>query len=196
MLQEAIYKFKASGPMLLPELIDNYWIGEIKAYEDYAILPYEVHIPQPIDKVIDMFEMNADLAILYHLEPSVHTVFGHECCAYCYPVTERMFKINCKTSADGLVHELNVTIYNSIELMSADLFEDLRLHERRGTFRAKREHVQIMNDFNCLMTSSLPFISTYFGSKWFSISTPNFDFGKSRICPIEAMTSKSFPKYF
>ena len=78
MLQEAIYKFKASGPMLLPELIDNYWIGEIKAYEDYAILPYEVHIPQPIDKVIDMFEMNADLAILYHLEPSVHTVFGHE----------------------------------------------------------------------------------------------------------------------
>lgn len=66
MLQEAIYKFKASGPMLLPELIDNYWIGEIKAYEDYAILPYEVHIPQPIDKVIDMFEMNADLAILYH----------------------------------------------------------------------------------------------------------------------------------
>jgi hypothetical protein len=28
MLQEAIYKFKASGPMLLPDLIDNYWIGE------------------------------------------------------------------------------------------------------------------------------------------------------------------------
>lgn len=27
MLQEAIYKFKASGPMLLPELIDNYWIA-------------------------------------------------------------------------------------------------------------------------------------------------------------------------
>ena len=70
MLQEAIYKFKASGPMLLPDLIDNYWIGETKAYEDYAILPYEVHIPQPIDKVLDMFEMNADLAILYHLEPT------------------------------------------------------------------------------------------------------------------------------
>lgn len=35
MLQEAIYKFKASGPMLLPDLIDNYWIGETKAYEDY-----------------------------------------------------------------------------------------------------------------------------------------------------------------
>lgn len=149
MLQEAIYKFKASGPMLLPDLIDNYWIGETKAYEDYAILPYEVHIPQPIDKVLDMFEMNADLAILYHLEPTIETVFGHECCSYCYPVTERMFKINCKTSIDGLIHDLNVTIYNSIEVMSADLFEDLRLHEKRGTFKVRREHVQIMNDFNC-----------------------------------------------
>lgn len=149
MLQEAIYKFKASGPMLLPDLIDNYWIGETKAYEDYAILPYEVHIPQPIDNVLDMFEMNADLAILYHLEPPIDTVFGHECCAYCYPVTERMFKINCKTSIDGLIHDLNVTIYNSIEVMSADLFEDLRLHEKRGTFKVRREHVQIMNDFNC-----------------------------------------------
>ena len=127
MLQEAIYKFKTIGPILLPELIDNFWIGEIKAYEDYAILPYEVHAPQHIEKVIDMFEMNADLAILNHLEPSIDTVFGHECCAYCYPVTERMFKINCKTHVDGLIHELNVTIYNSIEVMSSDLFEDLRL---------------------------------------------------------------------
>ena len=35
------------------------------------------------EKVLDMFEMNADLAILYHLEPTIETVFGHECCAYC-----------------------------------------------------------------------------------------------------------------
>ena len=84
MLQEAIYKFKASGPMLLPELIDNYWIGEIKAYEDYAILPYEVHIPQPIDKVIDMFEMNADLAILYHLDHHAYRRSLSEACEFTF----------------------------------------------------------------------------------------------------------------
>ena len=149
MLEEAIYKFKTSGPMLLPDLIDNYWLGSINAYEDYAILPYEVHNPLPLEKVIGMFDDNADLVILYHLIPSVDTVFGHECCAYCYPVTERMYKINCKTGVDGLVHELKVTIYNSIEVMSSDLFEDLRLHENRGKFKIKREHVEIMNDFNC-----------------------------------------------
>lgn len=50
MLEEAIYKFKTSGPMLLPDLIDNYWLGSINAYEDYAILPYEVHNPLPLER--------------------------------------------------------------------------------------------------------------------------------------------------
>ena len=149
MLEEAIYKFKTNVPNVLPDLIDNFWLGDIKAYEDYAVLPYEVHNPVPIDKVISMFDDNADLAILYHLVPSIDTVSGHECCAYSYPVTERMYKINCKTGVDGLVHELKVTIYNSIEVMSSDLFEDLRLHRNRGKFKIEREHVEIMNDFNC-----------------------------------------------
>lgn len=67
MLEEAIYKFKTNVPNLLPDLIDNFWLGDIKAYEDYAVLPYEVHNPVPIDRVISMFDDNADLAILYHL---------------------------------------------------------------------------------------------------------------------------------
>lgn len=79
MLQEAILKFRSSGPILLPAIIDNYWLGEIKTYEDYAVLPYEVHEPQPLEKVLDMFEMNADLAILYHIVPSSATAYGHEC---------------------------------------------------------------------------------------------------------------------
>ena len=90
MLEEAICKFKTMAPSILPDLIDNFWLGDIKAYDYYAILPYEVHNPLPVDKVIRMFDDNADLAILYHLIPSNDTTFGHECCAYSYPVTERM----------------------------------------------------------------------------------------------------------
>ena len=145
MLEEAICKFKTMAPSILPDLIDNFWLGDIKAYDYYAILPYEVHNPLPVDKVIRMFDDNA----LYHLIPSNDTTFGHECCAYSYPVTERMYKINCRTRGDGLVHDLKVTIYNSIEVMSSDLFEDLRLHRNHGDFKIKRKHVDIMNDFNC-----------------------------------------------
>ena len=57
MLEEAIYKFRTTGPMLLPEVIDNFWLGDIKMYEDYAILPYEVHNPQSLDRIIEMFDI-------------------------------------------------------------------------------------------------------------------------------------------
>lgn len=149
MLQEAINKFKTSAPLILPDLIDNNRLDDTRVYDDYAILHYEVKKPVSVNDALDMFEDNANLAVLYHLVPSVDTVFGHECCAYCFPVTERMFKINCKTYTDGLIHSLNVTIYNSLEVMSSDIFEDLRLHERRGEFRTRRSHAEIMNDFNC-----------------------------------------------
>ena len=54
-----------------------------------------------------------------YIVPASATAYGHECCAYCYPVTERMFKINCKTHTDGLIHELYVTIYNSCLLYTS-----------------------------------------------------------------------------
>ena len=42
MLQEAIYKFKTSGPVILPDLIDNVFLSKVTSYEDYAILLYDV----------------------------------------------------------------------------------------------------------------------------------------------------------
>ena len=99
MLQEAILKFRSSGPILLPAIIDNYWLGEIKTYEDYAVLPYEVHEPQPLEKVLDMFEMNADLAILYHIVPSSATAYGHalrRCASSIYPYGRLLLpKLSC-----------------------------------------------------------------------------------------------------
>ena len=50
MLEEAICKFKTMAPSILPDLIDNFWLGDIKAYDYYAILPYEVHNPLPVEK--------------------------------------------------------------------------------------------------------------------------------------------------
>ncbi|MDB8923509.1 hypothetical protein PN604_21360, partial [Parabacteroides merdae] len=67
MLQEAIYKFKTSGPVILPDLIDNVFLCKVTSYEDYAILLYDVPKPQSMENVLEMLEMNADLAILYHL---------------------------------------------------------------------------------------------------------------------------------
>lgn len=56
MLQEAIYKFKTSGPVILPDLIDNVFLSKVTSYEDYAILLYDVPKPQSMENVLEMLE--------------------------------------------------------------------------------------------------------------------------------------------
>ena len=148
MLQEAIYKFKISAPLLLPELIENYRLDEEKNYEDYAYLRYSVSPPRALDDVLDMFEDKAELRILYHLIPSRQTAFGHSACAYSIPTGDRMFKINVKTDSDGLVNSLEVTIYDSLEEMQTDIRTDLYQQEKRGEFKCKLDYACLLNDFS------------------------------------------------
>ena len=59
MLEEAIYKFKVSGPTIMPSLFDNFFLKETEAYNGYAILTYEVHQPLPIDEVLNIMDSDA-----------------------------------------------------------------------------------------------------------------------------------------
>jgi hypothetical protein len=56
MLNEAILKFKGLAPLILPELVNNNQLEEVSMYEDYAILPYSVQKPLPLEEVMDMFD--------------------------------------------------------------------------------------------------------------------------------------------
>ena len=109
MLNEAILKFKGLAPLILPELVNNNQLEEVSMYEDYAILPYSVQKPLPLEEVMDMFEDKMEMIILYHMVPSEQTDFGHTCCAYSNPSTERMFKVNVTTNGSGEVDSLLVT---------------------------------------------------------------------------------------
>ncbi len=148
MLNEEILKFKGIAPLILPELINNTQLEEVSMYEDYAILPYDMQKPLSLEEVMDLFEDKMEMVILYHMIPSKQTDFGHTCCAYSNPSTERMFKINVTTNGSGEVDSLLVTIYDSLEIMSTDLLQDLRLNEKRGDFKYKRDQAELMNDFN------------------------------------------------
>ena len=59
-----------------------------------------------------------------------------------------MFKVNVTTNGSGEVDSLLVTIYDSLEIMSTDLIQDLRLNEKRGDFKYKRDQAEMLNDFN------------------------------------------------
>ena len=79
MLEEAIYKFKVSGPTIMPSLFDNYFLKETEECNGYAILTYEVNHPLPIDEVLNIMDGDAYMRILYFTHPNpkaVKTKFG------------------------------------------------------------------------------------------------------------------------
>ena len=74
---------------------------------------------------MNLLEDEMEMILLYHHIPSTQTVFGHSCCAYSNPAFGRMFKINAKTNSAGLVDLINVTIFGSLEVFSAEVCVDL-----------------------------------------------------------------------
>ena len=148
MLQEAIYKFQVMAPLLLPEVIDNALAEDVTIYEDYALLPYVLPRPVTIENLMDMFEDKMLLIMLYHIVPSDATDYGQACCAFSNPSSERMFKINARTNSQGMISDLIVSIYDSLECMSSDVLADLKLNEEHGHFVYRRDVAQIVNDFS------------------------------------------------
>ena len=130
MLEEAIYKFKVSGPTIMPSLFDNFFLKETEAYNGYAILTYEVHHTRPNPKAIK-------------------TKFGQRACTYFMPEEQRNIKMNFSTDEKGLVNTILVTVYGSIDIMYPDLLNDLRLNTNGSMLvKERRSEAEVMNDFN------------------------------------------------
>lgn len=58
-----------------------------------------------------------------------------------------MFKINGSTDERGMVSQIKVTIYDSLEHMSADVCLDLSLHCKNGFFKYMKPKEEVLLDF-------------------------------------------------
>ena len=100
MLEEAIYKFKVSGPTIMPSLFDNFFLKETEECNGYAILTYDVNRPLPIDDVLNIMDGDAYMRILYYTHPNpaaIKTKFGQRACTYFMPEEQRNIKMNFST---------------------------------------------------------------------------------------------------
>ena len=151
-LEEAIYKFKVSGPTIMPSLFDNFFLKETEECNGYAILTYDVNRPLPIDEVLNIMDGDAYMRILYYTHPNpaaIKTKFGQRACTYFMPEEQRNIKMNFSTDEDGLVKMILVTVYGSIDIMYPDLLNDLRLKTRGSVvIKERRSEAEVMNDFN------------------------------------------------
>lgn len=147
MLEQFCDDFLAVVPLQLPQLMDKRKMEKPVRYDDYVLLTFLLDAPYTIDEVMDMLEDEMELIILYHHIPSRQTEFGRSCCAYSNPAFGRMFKVNAATGGDGKVSQITVTIFGSLEYMSADVCLDLELHRKSGFFKYMKPKEEILLDF-------------------------------------------------
>lgn len=124
MLHEAISKFLETGPEIMPDLCDNNRMFEADIYDDYALLPYALKKPLKMESLRSILEEKESLRVMYFAK----NIKGREAlCVYSNPCLSSMFKLNAVTDNSGVVFDVNVTVYYSLEIMSSDLIREVGL---------------------------------------------------------------------
>ena len=123
----------ADVPEQLPQLIHKSWMKKPIIYDEYILLEFNFPQAFSLEDIMNMFEDQMELIILYHMVPSTSTSFGHCCCAYTNPAFGHMYKMNVMIDGNGLVNRVTVTIFDSLEFMGGDLCNDLELHAKTGS---------------------------------------------------------------
>lgn len=147
MLQHFLDDFLSFVPLQLPQLIDITTMEEPQVYDDFILLSFPLSEQYDLEEVMDIFEDDIELIILYHHIPTSASSFGHSTCAYSNPAFGQMFKMNARVSDNGKVHRIDVTIYDSLEYMCSDLCLDLQLHEKSGHFKYQKRKEELLAEF-------------------------------------------------
>lgn len=147
MLQHFIDDFFDCAAQQLPLLISTEWMEEPIYYEDYALFVFNPSVSFNLESIMNMLEDEMVLIPLYHMIPSSATSFGHCYCAFSNPSFGHMYKINVMTNGYGLVDQIRVTVYESMEFMGGDLCNDLELHSKAGFFKYKRPKYDVLKYF-------------------------------------------------
>ena len=147
MLRKYFEEFMADVPEQLPQLIHKSWMKKPIIYDEYILLEFNFPQAFSLEDIMNMFEDQMELIILYHMVPSTSTSFGHCCCAYTNPAFGHMYKMNVMIDGNGLVNRVTVTIFDSLEFMGGDLCNDLELHAKTGSFKYRHNKFEVLSYF-------------------------------------------------
>ena len=147
MLRKYFEEFMADVPEQLPQLIHKSWMKKPIIYDEYILLEFNFPQAFSLEDIMNMFEDQMELIILYHMVPSTSTSFGHCCCAYTIPAFGHMYKMNVMIDGNGLVNRVTVTIFDSLEFMGGDLCNDLELHAKTGSFKYRQNKFEVLSYF-------------------------------------------------
>ena len=147
MLRKYFEEFMADVPEQLPQLIHKSWMKKPIIYDEYILLEFNFPQAFSLEDIMNMFEDQMELIILYHMVPSTSTSFGHCWCAYTNPAFGHMYKMNVMIDGNGLVNRVTVTIFDSLEFMGGDMCNDLELHAKTGSFKYRQNKFEVLSYF-------------------------------------------------
>ena len=147
MLRKYFEEFMADVPEQLPQLIHKSWMKKPIIYDEYILLEFNFPQAFSLEDIMNMFEDQMELIILYHMVPSTSTSFGHCCCAYTNPAFGHMYTMTVMIDGNGLVNRVTVTIFDSLEFMGGDLCNDLELHAKTGSFKYRQNKFEVLSYF-------------------------------------------------
>ena len=85
MLKHKIERFLTYISMQMPALMSRSNYAGAEIFDGMAVLEFRLPKPCDIGDLLDEFDDQMELTILYHVIPSEATVMGHQCCAYSNP---------------------------------------------------------------------------------------------------------------
>ncbi len=128
----------------LPDLCSRWNIIDEHDYLDYYFLKFKTKKPVHIDRVVEKFEDDAHLSILYHRVASSALVGWQAACAFYNSGREKMWKFLARADANGIVTEIEVKLFNSLDLFIPTLRVELDLQRATGELKVEMDEAELV----------------------------------------------------
>ena len=96
---------------------------------------------------MELLEDDMELALLYHGTDKNNSKV-HHCCFFTSPKSGRnMFKFNLVSDNRGMVSDLTISIYDSLDTMESELESDLAAHTDKFDFIQAMQNWDVLSHF-------------------------------------------------
>lgn len=133
-------------PAIIKPRLENR--AEREVYDDYALLNFTLPDSLSIEDFCNELGESFGTIELYRHIRSVDTDYGHSVCAFQEPGTGIMFQLCATTNSCGVITDVDVKVFFSMERMLVELRNTLRrVSMQSGTFVYRISEEELLSYF-------------------------------------------------
>lgn len=125
------FKFENLAKQTMSEFFDAENIIKKEILDIREEYEYHLNTPLTLSRVMNILEEQDDIFILYNFVPSKAVLCNRTCCGVSRPGSEHIIKIVAETNDYGLCEKIHITIFNSLEDILEDIYDEIKRVEER-----------------------------------------------------------------